>query len=377
MFNILITAPSLNENTNISGISSLTKTIITNNSKCQNYFHFIIGKKDSESKGFKWMLNQLTLIPRFVLFIQKNKIDIIHLNTDLTPFSVLRDCLILITGKYLLRKKILLHIHGGYFLMSPPGKHSIFYYLIKTMLVNASAVAVLSEIEKDEIYKAYQISCSVMPNAVKPCKEIEAKDFTRKLTFFFMGRMVRSKGIFLIAECLSELTSYFKEMEIHLYGVGPDLEEFLKQLSAIKGLHYKYGGIVRDMKKVQVFEKSHIFLLPSLFGEGLPMAMLESMNYGCVPLVSNDASMGTVVKNGINGYLTEKASHVSLSEKFIKVLTDREELKILSTNAKQTIDRGYNLEHYVSTLNQLYKTLTDNDESSKFFGNRVRPYHLR
>ncbi|EOR95050.1 Glycosyl transferase, group 1 [Arcticibacter svalbardensis MN12-7] len=377
MFKILITAPSLNENTNISGISSLTKTIITNNSAYQHYFHFIIGKKDSESKGLKWLLNQLSLLPRFVLFTLKHKIDIIHLNTDLTPFSILRDCSLLLTGKYLLRKKILLHIHGGYFLMRPPGKHSIFYYLIKCMLVNASCRAVLSEVEKDEIYKAYQIQCSVMPNAVKPCKEIEQKDFSKKLTFFFMGRMVRSKGIFQIAQCLSELTSYFNVLEIHIYGVGPDLEEFLKQLSSIKGLQYKYGGIVRDMKKIQVFQKSHIFLLPSLFGEGLPMAMLESMNYGCVPVVSNDASMGTVVKNGFNGYLTEKASHASLSENLIKVLTNRDELKELSTNAKQTIDRSYNLEHYINSLNQLYKTLIDNDESSKFFRDRVRPYHVR
>lgn len=47
MMNIIITSPSLNPKVNVSGISSVTQFIISNNRK-QNYLHFELGKKDKE-----------------------------------------------------------------------------------------------------------------------------------------------------------------------------------------------------------------------------------------------------------------------------------------------------------------------------------------
>lgn len=48
--NIIINSPSLNPKVNVSGISSVTQFIISNNRK-QNYLHFELGKKDKEKGG--------------------------------------------------------------------------------------------------------------------------------------------------------------------------------------------------------------------------------------------------------------------------------------------------------------------------------------
>lgn len=354
MANILITAPSLDENVNISGISSLTKTIITWNSTSQNYYHFTIGKKDGEGKGLGWLMNQLTLIPRFVGFVKQNKIDFIHLNTDFTPASVVRDYLILMTAKKILRKRILMHIHGGYLLMSPPKRGGLLHFLISSMLKNAEIRVVLSAVEQKEIQTTYGVECVAMPNAVEVIDQLMDKDFSGKLSLLFMGRIVKSKGIFLLAECLKELTVYFKEISLRVYGTGPDLPEFQQKLSEIKGLSYEYGGIAKGDSKMQAFKDAHVFVLPSLYGEGLPIAMLESMNYGCVPVVSDDASIGTVVQDGCNGYLVGKGSLTQLKDKLTSVFENRGKLQELSESAKQTIKNSYNLHNYISALNQLY-----------------------
>jgi len=355
MCNILITGPSLNESVNISGISSLTKVIIANNSVEHRYFHFQIGRKDAERKGLRWFIRQLLLVPRFIVFIIKNRIDFLHLNTDLTPASIYRDFLLVLTNSLLLRKKSLLHIHGGYLLMSPPPRRSLLFFAINYMLENQSVRVVLSELERNEIKSSYNIDCSVMANAVAASHLSAIKDFSGKLTFFFMGRAVKSKGIFSIANCLNEMSSYFDKFDFQVYGGGPDLQEFLHRLSKIKGLNYKYNGIVKGQQKEQVFVDSHIFLLPSLFGEGLPIAMLESMNAGCVPLVSDDASIGTVVKEGHNGFLIPRGSESDLKKSLFEVFKDRNRLLKLSRNAKETIATSYRLEDYISNLNKLYK----------------------
>lgn len=357
MCNILITAPALDESMNISGISSLTRTIITRNAASHNYFHFRLGKKDSERKGAKWLMTQLTIIPRFIASVMRQDVEIIHFNTDLTAMSIIRDTPLAITARYILRKKVLLHIHGGHYLMKPPPKRSIFYWMIKALLKSATQRVVLSELERRELEHAYGTPCHIMPNAVETNKDICQKDFSGKLSFLFMGRIVKAKGIFLIAECLAQLENSFADFEFNIYGSGPDLEEFLSRLKNIKGLNYTYCGIAKGRQKAEAFDQSHIFLLPSLYGEGLPIAMLESMNYGCVPLVSDDASISTVVRDAENGFIVKKGNLDQLRDKITRLLANRDSLNKLSNNAKHTIYTSYNLDHYIGSLNKLYKTI--------------------
>ena len=49
--NIIITAPSLDTNINVSGVSSVTNFVIENNS-AHNYTHFKLGKSDIDKRGF-------------------------------------------------------------------------------------------------------------------------------------------------------------------------------------------------------------------------------------------------------------------------------------------------------------------------------------
>lgn len=302
-------------------------------------------------------MTQLTIIPRFIAYVMRRKIEIIHLNTDLTSMSIIRDTPLAITARYILRKKVLLHIHGGHYLMKPPPKRSIFYWMIKALLKSATTRVVLSQLEKREMEDAYGTPCHIMPNAVEINKSHVQKDFTGKLSFLFMGRIVKAKGIFLIAECLAQLNSSLQEFEFNIYGSGPDLAELLLRLDNIEGLNYTYCGIAKGQQKSQAFAESHIFLLPSLYGEGLPIAMLESMNHGCVPLVSDDASISTVVRDSENGFIVKKGSLSQLQDKINQLLVSRDMLHKLSENAKHTIYTSYNLDHYIGSLNKLYKTI--------------------
>lgn len=376
MSNILITAPSLDEKVNISGISSLTRTIISTNSNSHRYLHFRIGKKDAETKGVKWFINQIALLPRFIRFARRNKVDVIHLNTDLTPFSLIRDFPILLSAKFLIKKKVLLHLHGGYFLMKPPSRRSPFFYLIRSMLRHSTIRVVLSEIESNEIKKHYGVECEIMPNAVRTPEQRIEKDFSGRISLFFMGRIVRAKGIFLLAQCLKELEPWADQFDFHLYGTGPDYQELHNELCKLRHIRYIYHGVVNGREKEEALRKGHIFLLPSLYGEGLPVALLESMSRGCVPVVSNDASIGTVVRDGINGYIFPKGSTGALKEKLIQVFKERDILGSVSTSARNTIHNSYNLESYVVELNRLYKNI-NHYGSDQFPGHRVEPYHVR
>ena len=80
---ILITAPSLSETENVSGISTVVRQIIENSSL--EFSHFAAGRKDGQRAGPGWAFKQIFLPAKFLFKIRQEKPDILHLNTSLTP----------------------------------------------------------------------------------------------------------------------------------------------------------------------------------------------------------------------------------------------------------------------------------------------------
>ncbi len=67
---VLITAPSLEESENVSGISSVVRQIIANADA--DFFHFTAGRKDGEKAGIGWVSKQVVLVPKLLHEIKKN-----------------------------------------------------------------------------------------------------------------------------------------------------------------------------------------------------------------------------------------------------------------------------------------------------------------
>ncbi|MBE7171905.1 MAG: glycosyltransferase family 4 protein [Williamsia sp.] len=358
--NILITAPSLNESENVSGISTIVRTIINSNRSSVKFLHFRIGNKDGEPKGFKWAVSQVALLPRMARFIRRQRINAVHLNTDFTKTSLLRDFVIFSFLKNVMHKPVLLHIHGGHMLMKPPAKGSLFKWVIDRMLKHSDKNVVLSAVEQEQLRKAYGAESEALPNAVET-KELKplSKNFTAGIKFIFLGRIVRSKGVYQIAEAFKQLNAYHDRCSFTVYGSGPELAPLLQELEAIPTLRFEYKGIARGEEKWKALEQANVFLLPSLYGEGLPIAMLEAMQAGCVPVVSDDASITTVVNNGVNGFVIKKGDQGALVETMKNILTQRSGLEQLSQAAKSTIIEHYGISQYMRNLASYYSTFVN------------------
>lgn len=314
--------------------------------------HFRVGKKDGEKKGLKWALTQLLVVPRFVRAIMNDKTDLVYLNTDLTRASILRDFFLFTAARYILGKKVLLHIHGGHFLMTPPSRTSLFFHMIRKMLTGASICIVLSEIEQQAILTNFGAAGIALPNAIKISEASNrGKNFNNKLQIIFLGRVVKSKGVHIIASSLKNLNPFFEDFDFNIYGSGPELDILLSELDSVKGLSYNYHGVVQGPEKWKALEAAHIFLLPSLFGEGLPIAMLEAMGRGCIPIVSDDASISSVVDDNVNGFIVTKGDDHHLATTIQKLIQNRKDLPGLSESAQTTIRSRYNIESYLNRLN--------------------------
>lgn len=348
---VLITAPSLEETENVSGISSVVTQIIK--SAGPEFVHFAAGRKDGESLGIRWILAQILLIPRFLLKTKNTRPAIIHINTALTPLSIFRDSALIITSRSL-NYPVILHIHGGKF-FTQGFRNGIFSVLTRIMLKSAKVVLVLSESDRKFVENLHEkCTVRVLKNAV-PFYESQKNDGrpTREKSLLFLGRLHKGKGLDEIVEACRILKSEGFEFRFKCFGTGEMKDSFVAKMNEILGDRFFYGGVVSGAEKRLAFAESDIFLLPSHY-EGMPISLLEAMAAGCVPVVSDVGSIGDAVENEVNGFLIEPRDHGQITNTLKRLLSDEIDWVKMRENAKSTIREHYEIKDYLSKLQEIY-----------------------
>lgn len=347
---ILITAPSLDERKNVSGISTLVREIIKTDKN--DFIQFVAGRQDGEKKSVGWLMKQLALPVRFRQTFLREKPEVVHINAALVPLSIMRDASLIIAAK---RAKIptLLHLHGGRFLVEDFSNKFLESLAVK-MFKSADRIVVLSEIEKENLTRRFRdLKIEVLPNAVS-IKESNIEKNVDKKTMIFLGRLHESKGLHEIIEACKILESENLAFDFRCFGAGEKKDFFVGEMEKILGEKFFYGGVISGEEKWDELFRSDIFLLPSRYGEGLPIAMLEAMAARCVPVASDVASVRAVVKNGENGFLVEPYNANQTADVLKNLLSDGFDRQTLRENARKTIEENYSMENYVQKLDEIY-----------------------
>lgn len=349
---ILITAPSLDENVNVSGISTLVVGIINNS--CEEFSHFLAGRKDGEKAGIVWILKQIVLPLQFWQKIRREKPDLVHINTAFVPLSIMRDASLVFVSRFS-KTPVLLHPNGGRFLIED-FKNKFLEKIAAKMLKSADKVLVLSEIEKENLTRRWDnLNIEILPNAISIDETLPSKEIPQKKTILFLGRIHESKGLHEIIEACETLVKEKFEFNFRCFGTGPEQDFFVGKMKEVLGENFHYGGVIAGEEKWRELCKADIFLLPSRYGEGLPLAMLEAMAARCVPVVADVASVRAVIKNGENGFLVEPYSAEQTTENLRNLLFDKADWKLLGENARQTVKDNYSIADYVKKLEKIYR----------------------
>jgi glycosyltransferase involved in cell wall biosynthesis len=351
---VLITAPSLDEKQNVSGISTVARQIIERGTF--EYRHFEAGRRDGERAGANWIWKQIVSVRRFRRAARQ--VDIVHINTNFNPLAIVRDAAYAATA-HSVKIPFVMHVHGGRYLAEE--FHSGWLKKIaEKMLRAADAVVVLSELEKKIVENRWRnLSVRVLENAVAIDEAIAAKRKTGEKTLIFLGRMHESKGLDEIVEACRRLKDENFEFRFNAFGAGERKDFFVAEMTKVLGEKFHYGGIVAGAEKWRELAKADIFLLPSRYGEGLPVAMLEAMAAGCVVIVSEMASTGAVIKDGANGFLVEPRNVAQMVKKLRLLLSGKIDSESLRKNARATIKAKFDLSDYIKRLENIYLEILD------------------
>lgn len=349
---ILITAPSLDENRNVSGISTIVRQIIEHGRS--EFFHFTAGSPDGERSGPKWVIRQALLPARFALKAAMLRSDVVHINTALTDRSIIRDAA-LVTASKLAGRKVIVAVHGGKYLIED-FENKRLENVTGKMFAKAHSVIVYSDFEKGHLLRRWpKLTIDTLANAI-PLENAELKYRNNPVpVVVFFGRMHESKGLHEIIDACKALIANGFKFQFRAFGEGPIREFFVSEMTNALGDRFHYGGVVSGDEKWRVLEEADIFILPSRYGEGLPMAMLEAMATGCIVIVGCVASVSTVISDGTNGYMVKPYDAPGLASKMKVVLDDKLEWGTIRENAVSTVRNKFEITAYIDKLEKLYE----------------------
>ena len=239
-------------------------------------------------------------------------------------------------AKILLKKKYVIWGQG-----SDVYRPDNFTKLIsKVVMKKASCVIALTEIMKKEMIKIYDRTIIVIPNGVdldifrNYTNVTECNIEKRHKKILFVGRLQDVKGVKYIIEAMNIITKFY-DVNLLIVGDGNDrerLEALVEKLKLNDVVSFRGKAPRSEIPKYM--EESDIFILPSK-SEGFPLVLLEAMASGLTIVASNVGGIPDIIKDGVNGLLTEPMNSNDIADKVLRILSDdrlREE--ILSNNKK-------------------------------------------
>lgn len=198
-------------------------------------------------------------------------------------------------------------------------KNKIIYFLAKILYRFSDLIITNSKFEKNYIQDKFRLNnviCIHPPSIKNIIKKNTNNNYKKNLNIIYVGRLSREKGIFIILKALSDLNKKYKFL-FNLYGNGPErksIERFI-----IKNNLYKIVTLKGfEKNKKLIFKNADLFINASLW-EGLPNALVQSINYGVFPICS-DAPGGNmeVIKYGMLGTSFKTNDEKDLQKKIIQ-----------------------------------------------------------
>jgi glycosyltransferase involved in cell wall biosynthesis len=146
---------------------------------------------------------------------------------------------------------------------------------------------------------------------------------------------------------------------VRLHAVGPFetpvYQESVIALARSLGLQdaVTWAGFRSDV--AAEFRRMHVFVLPSLFGEGMPMVVLEAMAAG-LPVVSTRVEgIPEVVRDGQDGLLAAPGNVEELSATLLRIARGEVDAAALGDSGRQRQRERYSDESMAAGIAKVYR----------------------
>ena len=316
-------------------------------------------QQDSWSKRIFHQLHSIICFTKIVLF---KDVDLIQINSSFDKRALTRDVFFVSIAKGC-GKSIFIKMHGSF--NNLLYTKNIFWVLLSNILFKlVNQVGVLSSKEKEEFSEIFKFSKDKFVVVKNPIdlqtlrqKANNINYGQTKFKILFASRILKEKGIFDVINAIPDVIAKVDARFI-LAGSGRDKT---KAQSTIKMCNLSpwvtWLGYIPSHKMKNVYNSASIFVFPTYFPEGMPMALVNALASGMPIITTRIRFAYDYLKEERNCLFVDTGNPHKLAEKIVHLSLNQKLMEQMSKNNLKLADR-FDVKDVIKEYISLYKYMS-------------------
>ena len=284
-------------------------------------------------------------------------IEVVYIPISQNFWAFLRDSIFILTAGLLFRKKVVIHLHGGYFkTFYQNGSRSrklymkfAFRYVNRGIVLGHCLRHVLEDVLADD-------KIDVVYNGidVKTFDEIESqREKNGKFKILFAGVLEESKGFFDLVKAVPTVARYYPHIQVFIAGRWQDnglknrVSTYIRENNLEEKI--KFLGVVTGEEKIKLFKTSDLFVLPTYYflGEGQPVVILEAMAAKLPVITTDKGGIKEMVTDGQNGFIISPSSPHQIAEKIANLIENKKLREKMGEKSHRRVKDEFSFDQYL------------------------------
>ncbi|MCV9388492.1 glycosyltransferase family 4 protein [Reichenbachiella ulvae] len=311
----------------------------------------------SSKKGALNFVQLASLFKGWLQFWKINFYEIVYITPGQSFFGVVKYAPFIIIAK-ILKKKIVVHIHGGGLIQTRSRLKGFKRKFIAFILGMADRGIVLSSslranlsgvIEETDIFEISNFASDDVYEI-----EIDEKKYDRPRVLYLSNLMI-GKGIIEVIKSFEALRD--KRIEFRLAGsIESSAKDRIETL--IKETNISYLGSVTGLEKILQLQWSNVSILPTFYEtEGQPISIIEGMVAGNYIITTKQGGIPDIVEDKLNGSIINARS----TDEIVEILSTLERtpdiLKTVGIKNYASTRKKYRVSRFGDDIIKVLKTL--------------------
>lgn len=224
-----------------------------------------------------------------------------------------------------------------------------------TVVYFPNRATAVSKVQRDYFKEKFGREVLYIPNGVSPVERrspawLFEQGIMPNRYVLFAARLVEEKGAHFLIEAFKKLKT---DMQLVIAGDAAHAERYKALLRGLASddPRIRFPGFVTGAPMEELFSNAYLFCLPSTL-EGLPVVLLEAMNYGNCCLASDIPENIEVLED--HGYLFRNRDLGDLQRALSELVEDPEKVALKKEAAKEHVERTYSWDRVADEMEALY-----------------------
>lgn len=165
----------------------------------------------------------------------------------------------------------------------------------------------------------------------------------------YAGRITEEKGVYVLLEIAKQLS----EIQFKIAGTGPEESGVRCQVSGVRNVELL--GFVEKTQLQELIAGARLVLVPSLWYDPSPLAVLEAMAAGKVVVASKIGGISELIEHDKTGFLVKPGVVDDGVVRLQKVWHDQTLLKQVGKAAVEEVRRKHDPEKHYEKLMEIYR----------------------